>query len=163
MNKIIAKMSDKEIVQSVLAEVSEETDNHFIVISKDQPQEIFVTSMGQLSDGNSIDGIDIETEPERERIVRKRFAKYQVIGNSNGSTKGMILKASMPGMVRVISVSIGDIVQKNTQVLVLEAMKMENSITAGFAGIITKIHVEPGMSVEKSMPLMEFKAREDDT
>jgi len=33
---------------------------------------------------------------------------------------------------------------------------MENSIMAGFVGIVSKLHVEAGVSVEKSMPLAEF-------
>jgi biotin carboxyl carrier protein len=52
---------------------------------------------------------------------------------------------------------VGDSVEKQTQVLVLEAMKMENSITAGFAGKVSKIHITAGTSVEKNMPMMEFE------
>lgn len=144
----------KSALSSETSKVFEVSPEHFIVISGNETTEIFLSAQGNLSDGNGIDGVEVTVESERERIINKHFAFEQT--SSTAKVKGMILKAPMPGMVRAVSVKVGDKVQKNTQILVLEAMKMENSIMAGFAGIVSKIHVEAGVSVEKNMPLAEF-------
>ena len=160
MDKTLGEIDRKKISADTLPKVSEQSAGHFLVEDGKEISEIFLTTSGLLSDGNCIDGVEVSVETEKERIVRERFSGNADSGITGKTTKGMILKAPMPGMVRSVSVSVGDKVEKNTQVIVLEAMKMENSITAGFAGIIVKIHVEVGMSVEKSMPLMEFRQEE---
>jgi len=160
MGKIDGIIDGKKVTAAAATKVEERTACHFIINSDGKATEIFLTPDGLLSDGNTIDGIEVTTESEKEKIVRERFAKYKTSNNTTGTTKGMILKASMPGMVKAVSVSVGDITQKSTQVIVLEAMKMENSITAGFSGKVTKIHVEAGMSVEKNAFLMEFSPGE---
>lgn len=51
------------------------------------------------------------------------------------------INAPMPGLVLEISVAEGDVVEKGTKVLVLEAMKMENVITVPANVTIGKIHI----------------------
>lgn len=154
------EVEGKKVVRKGLSHVAEQGPGHFILTSGEETLEIFQTPSGLLSDGNALDGIEVSGESEKERVIRERFATVETNGSTLGTIKGMALKASMPGMVRAVSVTVGDIVQKNTQVLVLEAMKMENSITAGFAGVVSKIHIQRGMSVEKNMLLMEFRRGE---
>jgi biotin carboxyl carrier protein len=153
--KIQGKIEGKTVIAEGDFHVSEQSPNHFIVGTGNSATELFLTSQGLLSDGNSVDGIEVLIESERERIISKHFANDLLTVSSK--TKGLVLKAPMPGMVKAVSVAVGDKVQKNSQVLVLEAMKMENSITAGFAGVVSKIYVEAGKSVEKNMPLVEFE------
>ena len=43
----------------------------------------------------------------------------------------------------------------------LEAMKMKNSIRAGYDGIIAKIHVSSGEQVQQGKVLMEFREKAD--
>lgn len=156
MAKIIGEIDGTKVTSDDLPEVSELRPGHFLIKAGNEVSEIFLSESGLLSDGNSIDGLEVSVETQKERIIRERFSGNSENGSSTKTAKGMVLKAPMPGMVRAISVSIGDKVQKNTQVLVLEAMKMENSISAGFTGSVSKIHVEVGTSVEKNMPLVEF-------
>jgi len=40
--------------------------------------------------------------------------------------------------------------------VVLEAMKMENEIQAERAGVVTRVHVEPGQAVEAGDPLFDL-------
>ena len=51
----------------------------------------------------------------------------------------------------------GDTVKKGQEVLVLEAMKMENSIESDYAGTVKRIFVEVGQSVQQDAPLMEIE------
>ena len=148
----------KEVVASKMSLlVSEQTPNYFLVTSGNEVKEIFLDSNGQLSDGNALNGISVQIETERESLIKTRFQDNQSNLAVKG-TKGIVLRSPMPGMVRAILVTAGEKVEKNTAVVVLEAMKMENSISAGFAGVVSKVYVKEGMSVEKGIPLIEFQS-----
>ena len=58
-----------------------------------------------------------------------------------------VVKAPLPGTIVDIKVSVGDKVEPNTVVAILEAMKMENNINAGRAGVVKSINVNKGDSV----------------
>jgi biotin carboxyl carrier protein len=62
----------------------------------------------------------------------------------------------MPGLVLRIPINEGDSVSKGEGLLVLEAMKMENSIKAPGDVVVSKIHVKPGQAVEKNQLLVSF-------
>lgn len=66
------------------------------------------------------------------------------------------IKAPMPGMVLDVTVEPGASVSKGDKVLVLEAMKMENIIKAGGDGIVARILVQKGQTVDKNQVLIEF-------
>ena len=68
----------------------------------------------------------------------------QEIGNGNS---GEEVKAPMPGGILDIKVEVGTTVKKGDILLILEAMKMENEITAPKDGVITKILVIKGGAV----------------
>ena len=59
------------------------------------------------------------------------------------------MRAMMPGRVVNVLVGIGDQVDHQQGVLVLEAMKMENEIKSPKAGKVAEIKVTPGQTVEK--------------
>lgn len=67
---------------------------------------------------------------------------------------GAPVKAPLPGVVAKILVSVGQAVKKGETVLVLEAMKMENNITAEADGKITGICVAAGDSVMEGTSLV---------
>ncbi|MGX7150431.1 acetyl-CoA carboxylase biotin carboxyl carrier protein subunit [Enterococcus ureasiticus] len=60
----------------------------------------------------------------------------------------------MPGTILKLLVNIGDTVQENQPLIILEAMKMENEIVAGKAGTVTGIHVQQGDMVNPGEPLI---------
>ena len=57
------------------------------------------------------------------------------------------LLAPMPGTVVKVAVTDGDDVAAGDVVLVLEAMKMQHTVTAPHDGTVTQIDVEPGAQV----------------
>ncbi|MGB6082724.1 acetyl-CoA carboxylase biotin carboxyl carrier protein subunit [Moheibacter sp.] len=67
------------------------------------------------------------------------------------------IKAPMPGLILSINVSVGQEVQENDSLLILEAMKMENNFASPRAGIIKSIMVEKGQAVDKGQLLIEFE------
>jgi biotin carboxyl carrier protein len=62
----------------------------------------------------------------------------------------------MPGKVLKILVKEGQSVEEGDAMLVLEAMKMENVLRAGMAGLVANIDVEVGSAVEKEAVLISM-------
>ncbi len=82
----------------------------------------------------------------------------QSMGIERGRTKVInAIKAPMPGLILEISVSIGQEVKENDPLLILEAMKMENSFLSPRDGVIKSIAVEKGNAVDKGQLLIEFE------
>ncbi|MEI0491974.1 biotin/lipoyl-containing protein [Brachyspira intermedia] len=67
------------------------------------------------------------------------------------------VKATMPGTIVSFSVAVGDKVQEGQVVAILEAMKMENEITAPASGEVKSIHVEKGSSVVEGQVILQIK------
>ncbi len=61
---------------------------------------------------------------------------------------GTEVRSPMPGNILQVNVNPGDVVKEGQQLMILEAMKMENEILAPCAGRITSIGVAKGSSVE---------------
>lgn len=72
----------------------------------------------------------------------------------SGPGAGSPVKAPLPGVVTKILVEAGQAVKKGDTVLVLEAMKMENNITAEADGAVTGICVAAGDSVMEGTTLL---------
>jgi len=69
------------------------------------------------------------------------------------AVEGTAIEAPMPGMVIRYEVTEGDSVNEGDVVLILEAMKMENSITAPVSGTVLSIPFKSGDSVQKGNTL----------
>jgi biotin carboxyl carrier protein len=67
------------------------------------------------------------------------------------------IKAPMPGLVLKLLIEPGMEVEKNTPLLILEAMKMENVIKSPGKGIVHHIKVKEKDAVEKGQILVTFK------
>ena len=61
---------------------------------------------------------------------------------------GTEVRSPMPGNILQVNVNPGDVVKEGQQLMILEAMKMENEILAPCAGRISSIGVAKGSSVE---------------
>ena len=80
------------------------------------------------------------------------------MGFEVGASKQInVIKAPMPGLILEMSVSVGQEVKENDCLLILEAMKMENSFLSPRAGIIKSISASKGDAVEKGQLLIEFE------
>jgi len=67
-----------------------------------------------------------------------------------------IVKAPLPGVVLSIKRQPGDQVSIGSVLLTLEAMKMENEITAPVSGLVKRIMVREGQTVEHGQVLVEL-------
>lgn len=64
------------------------------------------------------------------------------------------VKSPLPGVILDIKVKEGDMVKKGQTIIILEAMKMENSINADKDGKVTAINVSKGESVLEGTDLV---------
>nr|KAF6374863.1 propionyl-CoA carboxylase subunit alpha [Pipistrellus kuhlii] len=67
------------------------------------------------------------------------------------------LRSPMPGVVVAVSVSPGDMVSEGQEICVIEAMKMQNSMTAGKTGKVKSVHCKAGDTVGEGDLLMELQ------
>jgi 3-methylcrotonyl-CoA carboxylase alpha subunit len=84
-------------------------------------------------------------------VVPDPFARAAETGNGASS-----MRAPMPGLVKLVRAAKGDAVVKNQPLLILEAMKMEHTITAQHDGIIADIATE-GAQVTDGTVLVRFE------
>ena len=76
---------------------------------------------------------------------------------------GDTILAPLPGRVIELKVKVGDKVNAGDEVMILEAMKMENSITTDYAGFVKQILVAEGDTVAADAILIEVAdSMEDD-
>jgi biotin carboxyl carrier protein len=66
------------------------------------------------------------------------------------------LEAPMPGRVIKLGVEVDQTVEKGDEILVVEAMKMENALRAPRAGRVTAVHTRVGEMVAPGRALVEL-------
>lgn len=86
----------------------------------------------------------------RTATGEKVIAAPQVKTSGNATP----VKAPLPGTVLDICVAVGQAVKASDQVIVLEAMKMENSVKAGVDGTVKSIDCAKGDAVADSQVLL---------
>ncbi len=80
------------------------------------------------------------------------------LGMSNlTASKLADIKAPMPGLVLQVIATEGQTLKKGDQVLILEAMKMENVLKSSGDGVVKAIKVKQGQTVDKNQVLVELE------
>ncbi|MBQ5878694.1 MAG: carboxylase [Alistipes sp.] len=90
-----------------------------------------------------------EPKPVEETPVVEEKKSQPITGNT--------IMAPLPGRVVAIKVAVGDEVKVGQEVVVLEAMKMENSIESDYKGKVKQILVVEGDSVQTNSILIEVE------
>ncbi len=135
-------------------------DNNYTVIIKDVTEDAVLAEVNGTQHVVYIDTIDNLTE------LSDNMAKHQVSAAAPSAPvpakpsaspvtagAGTIL-TPIPGQVLSISVSVGEQVRTGQKLLVLEAMKLENSITATIDGTVSEILVKEGDVVNQGQTLI---------
>ena len=70
---------------------------------------------------------------------------------------GESITSPMPGNILAVNVAAGDTVKKGQVLMILEAMKMENSIMSDYAGTVKQVLVAEGETVAVDSQLVEIE------
>jgi biotin carboxyl carrier protein len=70
------------------------------------------------------------------------------------------VESPMPGNIIAVNVKVGDVVEADQAVVVIESMKMQNEITAPVAGVVEKVNCSVGEQVNFGKVLVEIKPKE---
>ncbi|AHX11704.1 hlyD secretion family protein [Neorickettsia helminthoeca str. Oregon] len=85
------------------------------------------------------------------------YAKYSLAqDNAVDVLQSEQVSATMTGMIANVYVAAGDIVKQGDPLCVIEAMKMQNTITSERGGTVEKVYVEKGQNISEGDPLLKF-------
>jgi len=93
--------------------------------------------------GDSVMELKLQQVREIEHIALEESED----GGRSESSSGAVL-SPMPGKIMSVKVKVGDMVNANQVVCVLEAMKMENEVQTEAAGKVKEVKVKAGEMVE---------------
>jgi len=105
----------------------------------------------------SLEDLGIESAVDQKPKRRKRprpAASPDKGAKKPKSVASKQVKAPLPGLILEINVDVGDEVEAGQEVLILEAMKMENDVQSNFSGVVKEINVKEGDSVEEGKVLI---------
>lgn len=101
------------------------------------------------------DRYEVQVEDERMKRLRERAgAKREEAGE-------LTITAPMPGLVVDVIVEEGQYVSAGDGVVILEAMKMENEIRTPRDGIVERLRVSTGQTLNQGDVMMEIGAPSD--
>ncbi len=83
-----------------------------------------------------------------------------LLSHGSDSDSSDTITAPMPGQIKVVAVASGQSVKVGETLLVLEAMKMEHTLTASRNGIIAEVTVEQDQQVESGAILITFEIQD---
>ena len=156
-----------------------EIDNEaFTVRYKQQRDGSFLDDNNQIAIINDVadEFIDIEFENVRRRVNITRYENLYLVQHDRGhklikllprfkNEQDLIHKGSltspMPGKVTEMNVKVGDNITKGQKLLVMEAMKMNHSISSDRDGIVKEIYVNKGDQLETGTSLLLLKSDDE--
>src|SRR5215207_537604 len=118
-----------------------------------------------IMDNVSHDVLVEERDSQYEVLMRGRLftanvqdERSQLLASRRGGQEvdsGEIsIRAPMPGLIVAVPVTEGQEVKGGQTVVILESMKMQNELKAPRDGVVQRISVEAGQSVEQNKPLV---------
>ncbi len=131
----------------------------------------YTVAVGDIDDNIAqveVNGVPYKVELEKSKTVkvvstpraaaapRKATGEKVIASKSVPAGPGAVV-APLPGVVISVAVKVGDTVKASDTVVLLEAMKMENSIRAGRDGKVTAVNVSAGDSVLEGAALITLE------
>jgi biotin carboxyl carrier protein len=139
------------------------------VVARVDGEQIEVMPESILASAGSQQG---KTRADQRRSVQKEAGEKMSLAESkpfnpnptpatspspNPALSGNAITAPLPGTVVEIFVKAGDKVEAGQPVLIIEAMKMKNSIRSMWSGTIGEVLVSAGQTVAHKQALVKFK------
>lgn len=89
-------------------------------------------------------------------VLPDRLAESDVADEDGGDR----LVSPMPGLVKIVSTKAGAKVAKGDPLIIVEAMKMEHTLTAPRDGVVAELFVSAGDHVENGANLLALEAED---
>lgn len=96
---------------------------------------------GSIQAGDNTPTVKKETKPAPSQVP---------------TAESKVVEAPMQGVILNISVEVGDIVSEGDELVILEAMKMENPILSPFSGTVVELGVAKGDNVNDGTVLVKI-------
>ncbi len=139
--------------QKIKVEIIEEADGFSILSANGIRYPVEIVSRQQNAYEILINGVGYSFSVETPFSLNRK----KLLATMNPTTKNEIIKAPMPGRILEIMVTQGQSVNCGDALLVLEAMKMQNTIISHTKGIISNIIIKPDDTVGKDDLLVEIE------
>lgn len=144
---------DEETAQH--SNASEIDKNHYHLLNNDKAYDVKIIK----SDFNTkAYTIEVNGNSYTVQIQNQLDQLISEMGFSVGNSKKVdAIKAPMPGLILEIIATAGQEVSEGDNLVILEAMKMENVITSPRDGIIKSIEVSQGDAIDKNALILKFE------
>ena len=156
-NVKVNNTSEFEVTSKDLSalDMVKENEHHFHILhqNKSFKAEIIATHFNKKTYTVKINNNNytVAIENDLDQLIKS-------LGFEIGASKKVNeIKAPMPGLILDVMVQPGDKVTVDTPLLILEAMKMENSILSPREGVIKSVSGTKGSTVDKGELLIEFE------
>ncbi|HUG48445.1 MAG TPA: biotin carboxylase N-terminal domain-containing protein [Candidatus Limnocylindria bacterium] len=100
--------------------------------------------------------LELDGRALRVRLAEPPSVEAAVRSGAHESGGSQPVTAAMPGVVLSVHVKEGESVEAGRVLAVLEAMKMENAVSAPGPGVVRRVLVSPGQSVQRADVLIEL-------
>ncbi|RLD03392.1 MAG: acetyl-CoA carboxylase biotin carboxyl carrier protein subunit [Chloroflexi bacterium] len=164
--KYITTIDDKEFLIEIIDDTHVSIDGKIVEVDFESVESQPVFSL--IVDGKSYEAYVYQGEEALEVLVKGRLYHSRVedererrlraaSGGGVAETGTFHLKAPMPGLVVSISVEEGQEVKKGDVLLILESMKMQNELKSPRDGVVGRIYIAAGDSVEQRKKMMSVE------
>ncbi|WP_221032000.1 biotin/lipoyl-containing protein [Actomonas aquatica] len=145
------------------------------LVINDQPLTVTVKSLCPNESRLEVDGVEYAVRLTRQEVLPSEATSAGVgspgaaaarpvttpggkpVPTMKGKDAPGVVRAPIPGAVLDVFVRVGDAVKAGQALLKMEAMKMENTISAPVAGKVTKVDVAKDSVVEQGGELLTIE------
>src|SRR6266511_4316903 len=163
--KYITTVEDKQFLVEIIDEKHVSVDGKVYEVAFESVSGQPVYSL--IVDGKSHEAYVAPGDHDWEVMIRGRFYPVTVedgrekrlrraAGGGVAETGEFHLRAPMPCLVVAILVEEGQAIKKGQVLLILESMKMQNELKSSRDGIIGRLRVKPGETVEEKKTLLSL-------
>jgi 3-methylcrotonyl-CoA carboxylase alpha subunit len=136
---------------------------------------LFRVAIGENTHEIALDGdrVRIDGAPAEARVVSHAAGlsvfwgygyHFEVVDplavDTSGGADAGVIEAPMPGLVKAVFVAAGQEVKEGDRLAILEAMKMEHTLSAGRDGVVAEVLASAGDQVEAGAALIQLEEDE---
>jgi biotin carboxyl carrier protein len=151
MNEYVFSIDQKEY----RAEVSEINSDYALIQVNGREFRVDLQQLG-LAKLMPVETRRSEVRPEAAATQPMATPAPGPVAAAKGGEASNIVKAPLPGLIIDVKVREGEKVKAGQNIVVMEAMKMENQIQATIDGTVKKIFVKKGDNVAEGNTLVEI-------